>query len=307
MRNNDKGDSSRGDSGQGASSTAAPRACERDRTDLTWCLTHDRRLARCKVENRPTASSAMPYDRRYSGEHRTSTELGNQHHDDHRAADDVVWSIYIPIAADRRIAELLWAWFPDRSTRLNHHNTLRRVIAIGLSTIDLAERWPTEFVREQQAAAEMAIRIIDEERRKLAAEEEAAKFYHPADAPISPTDKKQRPCPLNPGTGECSPECAPLMGFHTARAENGFRMYQSNRPEPLKWKVVRREVGPYTPGQAAEPSKFRFLGPEGLSPEDFDLFNREEAQLTLPVLVLAGAAVAGALIWGALRSLWSRK
>lgn len=218
----------------------------------------------------PRATQPIPpYDARYAGERRTPAELGNQHPLDLRADDDVQWNLRMPAAANDRIGELQQQWFPEyENDWLPQSRTLRRVIAIGLSAIDMLERRDTQFVRSERRATETALRIIDEERRKLAVEKEAAKFYRPAEAPVSPRKKCSCNAP-NPGGG-----------FHA-------------------WDCDSLDAG-YTPDRNAEPSRFTF----GCDP---DCSCCEEAEFSLPDALILGLAAGIGLLAGRLISRWTRK
>lgn len=74
----------------------------------------------------------------YAGEN-----VANERRWDHRADDDVSWRLRMPVPANDRITQLAGEWFQDPELSLPEWarlaNTLRRVIAIGLTAIDKAQ------------------------------------------------------------------------------------------------------------------------------------------------------------------------
>lgn len=143
-----------------------------------------------------------PYDRNYSGERNAAPDSPW----DWRHGSDVFYNMRMPAAADTRLRQLEAAssGTMDSGQVLHKHTitaqVLHRVIAIGLSAIDMYERRATEFVRQQAMEAEQAARdlaawtgafvmpaIQCPPGRPPAGAADA--FYRPTDAPIGPSEK----------------------------------------------------------------------------------------------------------------------
>ena len=169
-----------------------------------------------ELSKQQTAASSQqpipPYDARYEG----------------KPGDVMVFYAGIgisPAAASRLRYLTLAAYKPAADPKQADNDeaaraTFRRVIAIGLSAIDVLERRDTAFTREQATNAEKAVSLLAELRASMTdckpfwtpeaeAQRAAAKlhstpdiggvesttrdggpaFYRPADAPISPTEQ----------------------------------------------------------------------------------------------------------------------
>lgn len=106
----------------------------------------DAREAAAKLERTQAAPSrtksgqlfdAVKYDERYEGK-REHPPKNSRKWWDRRADDDVQWSIRMPKTADEHLRWLSAEWWtcPEVPHHARLGNTLRRVIAIGLSKID---------------------------------------------------------------------------------------------------------------------------------------------------------------------------